>query len=153
MKSVGELLVGRKPVSMTRSATALEAARLMEKEHVGSLLVLSPEGNLEGCFTERDLMTRVVGAGKDPAATPLADVMTRELFTAAPEERVNQVAREMQARHIRHLPVLEDGKVLGMLSLRDLLREHLEAKRHEVQALTAYIQGEGEAPQPPDGGS
>ena len=63
------------------------------------------------------------------------------LFQASPDERVNDVAREMQERHIRHLPVVEDGACVGVLGLRDLLREHLSAKQEEVRDLKAYIQG------------
>jgi len=95
-------------------------------------------------FTERDLMTRVIVPGADPNNIRLAKVMTKKLFTAGPDQIIRDVAREMQTRHIRHLPVIENGAVLAILSLRDLLREHLDTKRQEVQALTAYIQGETE---------
>ena len=142
MKTIRELITGRTPMTMEGSATALEAARRMKEEHVGAVLVVDDSQALCGVFTERDLMTRIVVAGLAPDEVRLEDVMTRELFTASPDQRVNEVAREMQSRHIRHLPVVEDGTTVAMLSLRDLLREHLDAKRNEVRALTAYIQGE-----------
>ena len=118
----------------------------MLEAHIGAILIVDSKGGPLGVFTERDLMTRVVVPEREPKGVQIKEVMTRELFTVSPERRINEVAREMQERHIRHLPVVEDGVVIGMLSLRDLLREHLAEKRHEVRALTAYIQGEGEGP-------
>lgn len=146
MKSIRSLLTERALLSMTGEESALEAARAMHRAHVGCVLVVDDGGAPLGIFTERDLMTRVVVPGVDPEKVRIADVMSEELFIAGPEERLNDVAQQMQSLHIRHLPVVEDGKVIGILSLRDLLRKHLAVKRHEVQALTAYIQGESERP-------
>ncbi len=150
MKLVGELITGRPLVMLSPEATVLDAAKTMHKEHVGAVIVAESTDKLLGCFTERDLLTRVIVAGKNPADVRLADVMTTDLYTVHPQQRVNEVGREMQARHIRHLPVVDGGKLVAMLSLRDILREHIDAKRHEVQALTAYIQGENEPPGPED---
>lgn len=145
MKTIRDILTGRRPVTLGPRATVLEAVEAMVREHVGAVLVVEA-GRVLGCFTERDLMTRVVIHGHDPRVVQLAAVMTEQLFTADPEQRINEIAREMQTRHIRHLPVVEKDVVIEVLSLRDLMREHLDLKRHEVQALTAYIKGEGEAP-------
>jgi len=151
MKHIQDLLTGRKVLSLEEKASAMDAAQSMAKNKVGAILVVNATGQAVGIFTERDLMTRVVVEGRDPATTPLHTVMTTNLFRAGPEERVSAVAKAMQDRHIRHLPVVsgfKDGEgskenvVLGMLSLRDLLREHLDAKVHEVEALTSYIQGD-----------
>lgn len=145
MKTIRDILTGRRPVSLGPAASVADAVKAMVEERVGAVLVLDGDRAI-GCFTERDLMTRVVVLGLAPAEVPLGSVMTQDLFTASPDLRINEVAREMQQRHIRHLPVVEDGRVVEMLSLRELIREHLDLKRHEVRALTAYIQGEGEAP-------
>ncbi len=142
MKTIRELLTGMKPVALESTASALHAARAMKDAHVGAVLVTGPDGSLRGIFTERDLMVRVVVPGLDPSGVPLERVMTRDLFIAGPSRLVNELGREMQARHIRHLPVVEGERVLGLLSLRDILRAHLEVKRTEVRALHAYIQGE-----------
>ena len=141
MKTISELLTGREIVALLGSATALEAARSMHDNRVGGVLVVDGDRRPAGIFTERDLATRVVAPGLDPAKTAIEEVMTRGLFTASPEDRLHGVAREMQSRHIRHLPVVEDGVVVGLLSLRDLLREILAIKDGEVRALTDYIQG------------
>lgn len=142
MKTIREILTGRKPLSKPGSSSALEAARAMQAEQVGAVLVVDAQGNARGIFTERDLMVRVIVAGKQADAVRIEEVMSTDLFQCGPERHVNEMAREMQARHIRHLPVFEDGQLLGLLSLRDLLRAHLEIKREEVRVLHAYIKGE-----------
>ena len=140
MKTIRDLLTDREVISLDGGTSALDAARAMAEHRVGALLVTDADGAAAGIFTERDLMIRLVVKGLDATATPVEDLMTRDMFTASPNERVNQVAQEMQNRHIRHLPVVEDGVVVGLLSLRDLLREHLAIATGEVEALTAYIQ-------------
>ena len=89
-------------------------------------------------------MTRVVVHGTDPSAVTVEDLMTRGVFTVSPERTVADAARELQTRHIRHVPVVRNDKVIGLLSLRDLLRALLHVKQVEVTALKAYIQGEPE---------
>lgn len=147
MPHVGKLLTSRKLVSLTRSATAMQAAEAMAKEKVGAILVCGADQKPEGIFTERDLMVRVIVPGGDPAQVRLESVMTAELFTAHPAQKTADIRREMQRRHIRHVPMVLDGQAIGMLSLRDLLRADLAEKKSEVEAITAYIQGfEEEAP-------
>jgi CBS domain-containing protein len=119
----------------------LAATRAMEAHHVGAVLVEEDGNAAAGVFTERDVMIRVVNAGRDPSTTRLSEVMTRDVLTVSPDQRSGEVLRAMQQRHIRHLPVVENGQVLGVLSLRHLLRADLEDKKYEVEAITAYIQG------------
>ena len=146
MKTIREVLTGKPLIALPGSATVMEAALRMDEARIGALLIVADDGSAAGVFTERDLMVRVIVAGKDPCKVKIEEVMTTDLFTVTQERHINEVWREMQARHIRHLPVVEGRKVVGMLSLRDLLHEHLDVKRHEVQALTAYIHGEAEGP-------
>ena len=142
MKMIGELLTGRDVVTVSRATTVREAVQCMKQNQIGALMV-TDQGNAPiGIFTERDLMLRVVYEGVDPKTALIGDYMTEKLFSVSPERTVSDAAHEVQARHIRHLPILRDGKLIGLLSLRDLLRELLLVKRAEVQALTAYIQGD-----------
>ena len=145
IETIDKLLTGRKVVTVEESVSALVAARTMTEEHVGAILVVAPDGAPLGIFTERDLMARVVVPGLDPAATPMGDVMTRDMLTVAPNRTIDAVCRYLQERHIRHVPIIDGGKVLGLLSLRDLLRHDLAALTDEVEHLTEYIQGPGEA--------
>ena len=140
MKMIGELLVGRAVVTVSKGATVQEAVQSMGDSKIGAVMVLEDDGSPLGIFTERDLMMRVIYAGIDPKTAPIVDHMTSEVFSVSPERTVSDSAHEMQSRHIRHLPIVRDGELIGLLSLRDLLRELLWAKRAEVKALTAYIQ-------------
>ena len=142
MKLVRDLLAGRPHVTLPADATALHSARVMSDHQVGAVLIVDGDGAPLGIFTERDLMVRVIVPGHDPASVPLARVMSREVYWATPEQSLADVAREMQARHVRHLPVVDGGQFVGMLSFRDLLREQLDLLSHEVEELTHYVHGD-----------
>ncbi|TAJ17029.1 MAG: CBS domain-containing protein [Planctomycetota bacterium] len=140
MKLISELLDGRPRVTLPPHTTALAASRAMTDFQVGAVLVVDADGTPLGIFTERDLMTRVIVAGLDPSRTLIERVMSRDVYCVSPERKLVETAREMQSRHIRHLPVIANQRFLGMLSLRDVLRELLNDKTREVEELTAYIQ-------------
>jgi len=142
MPQIRSLMTGRPVITLPEESSVIEAARAMTKNNVGAILVTRKAGEPCGIFTERDLMVRVVVPGRDPAGVRLAEVMTRELFSAAPDQRIADARRELQRRHIRHLPILEGGRVVEVLSLRDLLRADLEQTSNELQETRRYIQGE-----------
>jgi CBS domain-containing protein len=144
MPIVGDLLSGRPPLALSSSASVLQAARLMTERKVKAVLITSVDGSpgrLEGIFTEHDLMTRVVAAERDPRTFRLGEAMTRELFTVTRDAKVDVVRGEMQRRHISHVPVVEQGQLVGLLSLRDVLRADFEEKAHEVAELEGYFLG------------
>jgi len=141
MKTIGHILEDRELIALGEDASVMDAARSMSEHRVGAIMVTAAGDSPVGIFTERDLMLRVVVAQLDPSAERLGDHMSRELYVADPSMPLNKVAQELQARHIRHLPVVSDGRVVGMLSLRDLLAARLELSTSEVSALTEYIQG------------
>jgi CBS domain-containing protein len=143
MPHVGDLLTGKGVITLSPSATALQAALAMTEARVKATLVT--EGStLLGIFTEHDLMVRVVCARREPRDVRLSEVMTREIFSVRRDQKVAEVRRELQRRHISHLPVVEDGKLIGILSMRDILRADLEEKAHEVRALEDYFLGGAE---------
>jgi CBS domain-containing protein len=142
MGTLEKLLSGRPLLTLAGSASALDAARAMASGPVGSILIVDGERRPVGIFTERDLMTRVIVAGLDCARTRLEDVMTRELLLGRVDDSIDAAQREMQRRHVRHLPIVgRDGRALAMLSLRDLLRYDLAEREHEVEALHDYLAG------------
>ncbi|MBO5339958.1 MAG: CBS domain-containing protein [Oscillospiraceae bacterium] len=104
-------------------STAL-AARLLSRHNIGSLPVCSPDGRLRGIVTDRDIVLRCIAVEDDPAQTPVRDVMTRGCFTVGPDEDCREATRLMAARQVRRLPVVEQGQVVGILSLGDLARSH-----------------------------
>jgi CBS domain-containing protein len=146
MKTIAVLLRGRAPLQLAPNTTVLEAARAMTESHVGAVLVVDDWGKPLGIFTERDLMTRIVVPRRNPDQVRVQEVMTGDLFTATPDTPLASAREQLQARHVRHLPVVRDGRVVEMLSLRDILRADLEETAHELDDLTHYIQGQGEVP-------
>jgi CBS domain-containing protein len=126
-------------VQLAPGATVREAARRMAERRVGAALV-SEGGRLLGIFTERDLLIRVVARDLDPSATKLADVMTRDPATVGPGQRAVDALHLMHEGGFRHLPVVEAGRVRGIVSLRDFMTgeiEVMQAEREEREALLA----------------
>lgn len=113
----------------------------MTELNKGAVLLVDARGALRGIFTERDLMTRVVHAQRDARATPLSQVMTRCMVVATPEEPVDSVLHKMQQAGCRHLPVVIDGAVIGLLSMRDILGVELAEKERDLDAIRSYVQG------------
>ena len=112
-------LVRRAPITVTPLATVEEAVKLMHREGVGSVVVVSPEGKVLGIFTERDLV-RLIGEGK-PLTTMIGDVMTRDPVTVYEDDTVTKAVMLMAEKRIRHLPVVDrEGRLKGVISARDV---------------------------------
>lgn len=117
-------LMTKTVVSIAPEESVALAARLLLRHDLGALPVCDEGGHVLGMVTDRDIVTRCVAAGEDPRRVPVADVMTRGLTVASPEDKAEQCARLMAASQVRRLPVVEEGKLVGMLSLGDLARSH-----------------------------
>ena len=140
MTSIRALLGNRPVFSVRPEMSVLDVARAMCEKHVGAIVVIGPGGDGPlGIFSERDLMERVVARGGDPARIPVEQVMTRDVLTAGPDASSDECMRKMQERGCRHLPIVEGGRVIGMLSLRDLLRVEIDEKAEEIRWMNAYI--------------
>jgi CBS domain-containing protein len=126
--------------AVTSSITVAEAVADMVHHHVGAVLVVD-EGRLSGIFTERDVLQRVVGAGLDPKSARVAEVMTKELVTLTPSSTVEQAMEIFTDRRCRHLPVLEDGRIIGVISIGDVTRWTVDSHRAEAEHLKNYISG------------
>lgn len=144
MKSVGELLGDRELYFLRPDWSVHKAAHYMAERKIGAVVVIEGE-RLVGIFSERDLMTRVVLPRRDIVQTKVAEVMTRDLVVASPRDSAEGCMQAMQRGGFRHLPIVDGGKLLGVLSLRELLQRDLEEKDGEVRAMTDYIRY---APQP-----
>ena len=118
-------LMNSNVISIAPDETAATAARLLTRHDVGSLPVCSADGKLRGILTDRDIVLRCVAAECDPQTTTVREIMTRGVSTAAPEEDIRAASHIMARGRIRRLPVVSgDGKVVGMLSLGDLAKNH-----------------------------
>ena len=123
---------------VSKNTTVLEAAQKMTQRRIGAVPVL--DGDLiVGIFSERDVMNRVVAKNLNPASTTVEQVMTRDLVVGAPEESIEQVEKKMKQYNIRHLPIVSADKLVGIISLRDLLDAELNEKTEEIKMMTAYI--------------
>lgn len=129
---IQDVIAGKKPVTTVSTMTVLDAARLMDEANVASVLIVGADGALEGIFTERDLLRRVVAVGIDPAKTTVGTVMTRNPFTISHGARMLDAARTMHEYRIRHLPVIDGSRAIGVISIRDLLGpEMMESSREQ----------------------
>ena len=113
-------LMSQGVVTIDPSESASLAARLLSRHNIGSLPVCGEDGRLRGIVTDRDIVLRVVAAEEDPAHTYVKDIMTRNCATVSPADDAREAARVMAAKQVRRLPVLEEGKLVGMVSLGDL---------------------------------
>jgi CBS domain-containing protein len=142
MKRVKHLLdtKGRDIISIHADASVLDAIRLMAGRAVGSLLVMDGE-RLEGIVTERDYARKVIIKGRASESTRVGEIMTSDVLTASLEQTVNDCMTVMTHKKIRHLPVVEDGQVIGMISIGDLVQAIIESQQEEIQHLEQYISG------------
>ncbi len=123
---------------LQRDALVTEAVRMMATHNVGIVIVLDGD-RLVGVVSERDVVRRVVDRGLDPARTPVADIMTSDIVVADPDEDYQSAMRKMDQANIRHLPVVSGGRLLSMLSIRDLMRVDIQAKGEEIRYLHQYL--------------
>ena len=126
--------------SVPSTVTVLQAVQEMNRHKIGSVLVMDGS-NLAGIFTERDVLLRVVGAEIDPATTPITKVMSTAVLTVTPETTVQQVMDIFAEKRCRHLPVIKDGRVAGLVSIGDVSRWVAGMHRAEAESLRQYISG------------
>ncbi|MCS7081554.1 MAG: CBS domain-containing protein [Bacteroidetes bacterium] len=120
-------------------STVQEAVEQMARHNVGAVLVLDAHNRLVGIFTERDLLKRVVAPGKDPRATRVREVMTEQVVVAQADEDVDSVVRKMHQLNCRHIPVVEEGKLVGMISIRNLMWHDLAEKDFVLRQMEEYL--------------
>jgi CBS domain-containing protein len=142
MKLVKHLLdsKGTKIISITEEASVLDAIKMMAERSIGSLLVMAG-GELKGIVTERDYARKVIVKGRSSKSTQVGEIMTTDVCTATTQQTVNDCMTVMTERRIRHLPVVEDGEVLGLISIGDLVQAIIADQQEEIQQLEQYISG------------
>ena len=123
-------------VTIEPTASAALAARLLSRHNVGSLPVCGEDRRLRGMVTDRDIVLRCVAAEEDPAQTPVRDIMSRGCATVSPGADCREATRLMSAHQVRRLPVVEEGKLVGVISLSDLAR----SGRFDLEAAQALCE-------------
>ncbi|HYM12862.1 MAG TPA: CBS domain-containing protein [Bryobacterales bacterium] len=140
MARISQILSDRELYFVEKDQTVWEVASKMHTLNVGAILVLE-NGELCGIFSERDLLARIVLEGRDPRAIRVGDVMTRNPKAVEDSATAEEAMEIMHQHTCRHLPVLRDGKVVKMVSMRDLMYFDLDRKAEEIRHMREYIHG------------
>ena len=143
MTTIRQILAGKPDIySIEPDATVLDALRLLEQKNVGALLVMRG-GVLSGIFSERDYARRMILHGRSSKETKVREVMTPDVFVISPDTTSGECMVHMTDRHIRHLPVVEGGRVVGVISIGDVVRTVIDDLRFTVRQLETYIRSGG----------
>jgi CBS domain-containing protein len=131
---------GSRVFSVTPDATVLEALKLMAEENIGAVLAMRGE-QIAGILSERDCIRKLDLAGKTAAGTRVEEIMTRDVLYVEASQSLDECMAVMIDKNIRHLPVYENGKLLGVISVRDVLKEVVDYQQFMITQLEHYISG------------
>lgn len=142
MKTVKHILHTKPSVvhSVRPDTSVLEALKIMMEKNISALLV-TDDDQLRGIFTERDYARKIILQGKSSKDTAIRDVMTRNPHTITPDEAIDHCMQLMTNNHFRHLPVLDGDKVVGIISIGDLVKSIIEDQQQTISQLQSYITG------------
>jgi CBS domain-containing protein len=129
---------GHKVWHVSPETCVYDAIEMMAEKHVGALMVVA-EGKLLGVVSERDYARKVILQGKSSRETPVKEIMTSPAVFVTPEDTVEESMRIMTENRIRHLPVIVNGEILGVLSIGDLVKWMISAQQHTISQLHSYI--------------
>jgi CBS domain-containing protein len=139
MKTLGELTKGKTMHHVTTGTTVFDTVTYMAENNIGAVPVLEKEGRLRGIFSERDLLKRCIAKGIDIKTTLVEDVMTKGVIVIESHDTYDYCLKIMKQESIRHIPVREGEKLIGMISMRDLLMLDSDEKAEEIGFLKSYI--------------
>lgn len=141
MLSVKRLLEGKQVnrlCSLTPDKMVIDALDLMSRENIGAVMILEGE-RLVGIFSERDYARKGIIQGRKAKTTPVTEVMTKNVYTVTPEKSLEDCMQLFSDKHIRHLPVVSDDQVVGMLSIGDIVTAIIKEQKEHIQFLEKYI--------------
>ena len=144
MKKVAQILRSKSDPSIhtiVPTASMFDALMLMAEKNIGALLIMEGE-TIVGMLSERDYARKVVLMGRSSKETPVRDVMTRPVLYVGPQQSTEECMALMTEKRLRHLPVLEDGKVIGLISIGDLVKDIISEQNFVIEQLQRYISGE-----------
>ncbi|HMC99386.1 MAG TPA: CBS domain-containing protein, partial [Ferruginibacter sp.] len=124
--------------SVTGSITVYEAIKLMGEKNIGALVVIE-EDQLKGIISERDYARKIVLKGKLSRETRVSEIMTEKVITVVSDDTIDKCMELMTANHIRHLPIVEDNKVIGMISIGDVVNSIIDSQKETIDQLKSYI--------------
>jgi CBS domain-containing protein len=142
---IGQILAGkgRDVVSTRPDATIAAVAKLLKAKRIGAVVVIDRDGSLCGIISERDLARGLADHGAKLLEMRVSELMTAEVVTCAPDDGIDRLMQQMTERRVRHLPVIEDGKLAGIISIGDVVKHRLQELEAEAHMLHDYIAGTG----------
>lgn len=134
---------GNRIVSAAPADTVAAIAQLLTEHRIGAVLVIEEDGRPVGILSERDIVRAIARDGVDALPRPASDLMTRELITGRPTDTVADLMAVMTDRRIRHIPILEDGRIVGVISIGDVVKARIDDAELEVESLRGFVAGIG----------
>ena len=134
---------GADVVSVAPAMTVAEAARILSARRIGSVLVRNEDGGIAGILSERDIVRGIAEQGAASLSLPVSALMTRDVVFASPADTLDSVLAVMTERRFRHLPVLDQGRLVGLISIGDVVKRKIEEVTEEAEGLRAFVQGAG----------
>ena len=128
-------------LTIDENATVFDAISEMEKKRVGAILIVDKDGEMSGIFTERDYLRRIVLRGRTSKTTLIGEVMTKDVYCVQPNYTVGECMATMTDKKCRHLPVVSDGALVGVISIGDCVKKISEEAQAQVRFLTDYVTG------------
>ncbi len=143
MKSVAELLKSKptRVVSVRPEQSVLEAIKVLASEDIGAAIVMT-DGRIAGIFSERDYTRKIVLKGRSSDTTRVQEIMTPNVIVVTPRTKTRECMHLMTEKNIRHLPVVDDGRVIGMVSIRDIVSDIIADQDFTIEQLEHYISGQ-----------
>lgn len=141
MRKVSDILKrkGNNVIAVTPDLTVIKALELMAEQNIGSLVVMEADKFL-GIITERDYSRKVILKGRHSSETPVGEIMTTDFPPVAPQDSVEKCMQLMSSKHIRYLPVYDSGKLVGIISINDVVTETILNQQETISQLQTYIQ-------------
>lgn len=141
-KIIPDIVEATDILTMAADGTAEDAAKLMAGKNIAAMIIVDDAGLITGIVTERDLCQKVMAKGADATTTKVADIMTANPDTLSPDDSAGDALELMQTRKYRHLPVVQDGKCLAVVSVRDLYSAVKEALEEDIRETEAFVFGD-----------
>lgn len=141
--NVSSLLTHKEPIIISVSPTdSIEAAAtLLAAHHIGAVVVLEDNGDLAGILSERDVVRGLAAYGEGVLHHPVCDLMTRKVEVCRPSDSMTSISTRMTEGRFRHMPVVDGGRLIGLISIGDVVKSRLDEATHEVESLRVYVAG------------
>ena len=134
---------GRSVVTVQPSQTVMEVADMLSSKRIGAVVVVEKDGTIDGIISERDVVKALAAHGAEALSRKVFDVMTHDVFTCKPQDTEADLMNMMTDNRIRHLPVVENGKLAGMISIGDVVKFRIESIEREAEKMKSYIASAG----------